>query len=413
MATQTEIAYLSGTYARASDTFVRDEVDQLRQLGFKVHTIGIRRPIAGEDISPKIAEEQARTLYVLTKENLSALIWSTLSVLLFSPLKAFNGIGLAQGCSDGTLTGRFKSLVYFVEACFVYHKLKDTPVRHIHNHIAEGAAVVSMIAADLLGITFSMTIHGPGEFDKALTINFDKKIDRAAFAATVSSYGKSQIFRWIRPSLWDKVHLVRCAPAEAFANQPAVPIPADRRLVFVGRLSPDKGVLFLAGAVKELAASGDAGDFHVSMIGDGPLRKELEDFIATHGLQRYVTIHGWKTSSEIREALVGSRGLVLPSFAENLPVSIMECLAVSRPVISTYIGGITELVEDGVSGWLIPAASQSALVAALQVALSQSPEALLEMGQAGARRIAEQHNAASEAKKLAGLIEKAITEASP
>lgn len=407
MSTQNEIAYLSGTYARASDTFVRDEVQQLRALGFVVHTFGVRTPLAGEDISPEIAEEQARTQYILTKENLPHLVVYALSCLVLSPVKAFRGIGLAQSCSDGTLTGRFKSLVYFLEACFVYQKLKDTKVRHIHNHIAEGAAVVSMIAADLLDITYSMTIHGPGEFDKALTINFDKKIERAAFAATVSSYGKSQIFRWIRTSLWNKVHIVRCAPAKAFAEQKLESVPADRRLTFVGRLSPDKGVLLLAEAVDALVQAGDVGDFHVSMIGDGPLRKELEAFIERRGLQSYITIHGWKSSSEIRSSLVNSRGLVLPSFAENLPVSIMECLAVSRPVISTYIGGIAELVEDGVSGWLIPAGSQPDLVAALKEVLSKPPEALLEMGRAGAQRIAVQHNAATEAKKLAGLINEA------
>ena len=99
-----------------------------------------------------------------------------------------------------------------------------------------------------------------------------------------------------------------------------------------------------------------------------------------------------------------ARALVLPSFAEGLPVVIMEALALGRPVISTYVAGIPELVESGRHGWLVPAAAIEPLASAMTAALTADTIDLQAMGRAGAARVAEQHNVNTEAKKLAELI---------
>ena len=95
---------------------------------------------------------------------------------------------------------------------------------------------------------------------------------------------------------------------------------------------------------------------------------------------------------------------MLPSFAEGLPVVIMEALALGRPVISTYIAGIPELVSPGTSGWLVPAGAAGVLAAAMAEALTADPAELEEMGRAGGARVAVEHDALTEGKKLAALF---------
>jgi colanic acid/amylovoran biosynthesis glycosyltransferase len=122
-------------------------------------------------------------------------------------------------------------------------------------------------------------------------------------------------------------------------------------------------------------------------------------------LQNHIEITGWASGEEVQQQLLASRAMVLPSFAEGLPVVIMEALALNRPVISTYVAGIPELVEPGVCGWLVPPGSAELLADAMRSALESPLEKLEEMGKAGAERVAQQHNAALEAKKLVALFQ--------
>ncbi len=145
-------------------------------------------------------------------------------------------------------------------------------------------------------------------------------------------------------------------------------------------------------------------EFEIVLAGDGPLRGELEGLVRRSGLEERMRFAGWMSAAEVRDAILGSRALLLPSFAEGLPVVIMEALALGRPVITTAIAGIPELVEPGVTGWLVPAGSVDALASAMRSALQASPTQLAEMGRAGAARVAQQHDAAKEAQKLAELF---------
>ena len=96
--------------------------------------------------------------------------------------------------------------------------------------------------------------------------------------------------------------------------------------------------------------------------------------------------------------------MVLPSFAEGLPVVIMEALALGRPVISTYVAGIPELVEPGVCGWLVSAGSVEALSNKMRTALELPVNELAQMGKVGMQRVAQHHDVKQEARKLAELL---------
>jgi colanic acid/amylovoran biosynthesis glycosyltransferase len=266
------------------------------------------------------------------------------------------------------------------------------------------------MAASIAGIPFSLTIHGPGEFDRPLDLALDLKISRASFVAAVTEFGRSQLYRWSNPVDWPKIRIIHCGVEPIFLDrEPDLP-PSSPHLVCVGRLAEQKGQLVLIEAAGKLASEGV--DFTISLVGDGPMRGLLEAAIERLGLEARVQIVGWRGAEGVRDAILGARALVLPSFAEGLPVVIMESLALGRPVISTYVAGIPELVEPGTCGWLVPAGSVEELTKALREVLASPVEDLARMGLEGSRRVAQRHDSRIEARKLSELIEASKVDAS-
>src|ERR1700730_11747546 len=182
---------------------------------------------------------------------------------------------------------------------------------------------------------------------------------------------------------------------------PAQPL-SPRRLVCVGRICEQKGQLLLLEAAKSLAAQGP--DSVVVFAGYGEMRAEAEQCLPHHQLASKVRITGWISNDQVRHELSAARAMVLPSFAEGLPVVIMEAMALRRPVISTFIAGIPELVESNEHGWLVPAGDVEALATAIQSCLSSGTEELGRMGESGRRRVRLRHDADREAKKLDAVL---------
>jgi glycosyltransferase involved in cell wall biosynthesis len=116
----------------------------------------------------------------------------------------------------------------------------------------------------------------------------------------------------------------------------------------VGRLCEQKGQFLLLEAVARLASEGVPVE--LVLAGDGELRGDLERLIEAQGMAGFVNITGWVDSKRVRDEILSARVLVLPSFAEGLPVVIMEAMALGRPVVSTYVAGIPELVIPGETG---------------------------------------------------------------
>jgi glycosyltransferase involved in cell wall biosynthesis len=138
--------------------------------------------------------------------------------------------------------------------------------------------------------------------------------------------------------------------------------------------------------------------------GDGPQRSEIESTIARNQLQDRIEMRGWADAAGVREAIASASILALPSVAEGLPVVIMEALALGRPVVSTYVAGIPELVEPGITGWLVPAGNTGRLVAALRDAVRTPTPRLREMGEAGRMAVLARHVSTVEASHLARLF---------
>lgn len=407
------VAYLVNQYPKVSHSFIRREIQALERQGVQVQRIALRGWDA-EVPTAEDAEEQAKTRYVLER-GLAGLLPSLLRAMLTRPRRFISALGLALGATRRQERGPLYRLVYLAEACRILPWLQASGASHVHAHFGTNSAQVAMLVRALGGPPYSFTVHGPEEFDKPEFIGLAEKIRHADFVVAVSSFGRSQLYRWVDGRQWDKIRVVRCGLEPAFHQRMPLDFPLRPRLVCVGRLCEQKGQLLLVAAAERLARKGIA--FELVLAGDGEMRPEIEAAIARHHLGRQVRITGWLGSEAVRDEILAARGLVLPSFAEGLPVVLMEAMALRRPVITTSIAGIPELVRHGEHGWLIPAGSVSLLAAAMEDLLRRPVRDLARMGEAAQRRVLERHAVDREAGRLrelfaSGSARRAVGEAS-
>ncbi len=381
-------------------TFIRREIAALEEHGFDVARFSIKPPPAAL-IDPADLAERERT-QVLLDAGLLRLILATFSLAVRHPWRWCQALWLAIRMGRRSRRGIVRHLAYLLEAGLLVQRLRAADIEHVHAHFGTNPAAVALLAHMLSGLTYSLTIHGSEEWDRPESLSLEEKYQRATFIASASEFGRAQVFRWCSHEHWDKVHVVRCGVDSAFLDDGPQPVPDNSRLVAVGALAEQKGHLRLLSALARLKAQGIW--FEMVLAGDGPLRWTLEEEIHRRGLQRRVRITGWLSNQAIRHEILQARAVILPSFAENLPVVLMESLALGRPVVSSQLAGIPELVEPGVSGWLVPAGSDEALSAAISEVLQAPVDRLEQMGQAGAERVRELHDARIEAAHLAMLF---------
>ena len=395
-----KVAYLVNQYPRTTHSFIRREIHAVQEAGVEVLRYSLR---PSEERLPNEADraELQRTRIVLDEGILGHAV-AFAAIGLRRPLALLRALALAVRIGWRSDRGLLRHLVYLTEAAVLWRWLRDAEVDHVHAHYGTNPAAIAMLCHALGGPSFSFTVHGPGEFDKPEFLALREKIRRARFVVAISSFGRSQLYRWARHEDWTKLHVVRCGLDEELLRARPTPVPAAPRLVSIGRLSEEKGQLLLVEAAALLKAQGVA--FEIVLAGDGPLRGEVERSIAQHGLEKCVRVMGWMAADQVRDAIRASRALVLPSFAEGLPVTIMEALALGRPAVTTAIAGIPELVEHGVTGWLVPAGSLEALAVAMRAVLEESPARLEVMGRTGAELVRRNHDAGREAQSLLALF---------
>jgi glycosyltransferase involved in cell wall biosynthesis len=393
-----KIAYFINQYPKVSHTFIRREILALERLGFTVQRIALRG-WSETPPDPVDREELARTRYVL-RQGVWGLVLPVLRAVFTSPLNFLHALRLALRLSRGSDRRLLHHLIRVAEACRIVPWLRESAAERLHAHFGTNSAEVAMYARCLGGPPYSFTVHGPEEFEAPMGLS--EKIHAAAFVAGISSYGRGQLYLRCASTEWPKIHVVHCGLEPSFHQTKALQAPESRRFVCVGRLCEAKGQLLLVEAMARLRARGIAMD--LVLAGDGPLRAEIESAIERHGLGDRVRITGWITSDSVREEILAARALVLPSFAEGLPVVIMEAMALRRPVLSTFVAGIPELVRNGENGWLFPSGSLCELAAAMEDCLSRPAAEIQQLGDAAFVRVIERHSIDVEAAKLAVLF---------
>lgn len=402
MKSSTRIAYLTGEYPTVSHTFILREVLALRALGCDVLTCSVRRTNADQHRGPDEQEAARTTFHVLDAVRspalLGALVWS-----LARPRRLARALGLAVATRPAGLKATVRQIAYMLEAMVLGRHLTREGVGHLHNHFAMSSSSVAMFAAELTGIPYSFTLHGPADFLDTGRWRLDEKIARARFIACISQFCRSQGMLFSDPAHWPRLHIVHCGVDPTRYQQASDDIrSAGRSVLFIGRLAAAKGVPVLLEAFAVLHATHP--DARLTLVGDGPERAALEARTRALGLTGAVRFTGYLSQDEVAEELSQADLFALPSFAEGVPVVLMEAMTSGLPVLATRIAGIPELVEDGLSGRIVAPGDADAFAAAM-IDLLADPARAREMGRSGRAKVAAEFDVAIEVGKLACLLD--------
>jgi len=392
------IAVLANRYPSVTHSFIRREILGLERAGVEVLRVSIARD--PDPIVDPADRDEARSTRQLLAHGVIGLLAGFAAVAVTQPRACVRAAALAFAFARESDRGLLRHLAYLAEACLLLRLCEAGEIAHVHVHFGTNACTVAALLRALGGPPFSFVVHGPEEFERPLGL--ERKRAGAAFVVAVSEHCRRELERRTPGAGGTPIHVIRCGVGSAFLDAPPSEAPAAPRLVCVGRLVARKGQALLLEAIARLAREGIACT--LALVGDGPLRGALEARCAELGLSGVIRFRGWGSEDEVLRDIVAARALVLPSSAEGLPVVLMEALALRRPVVCTDIAGHSELVENGVSGWLIPAGSAEALCAALREVLALAPAELTRMGRAGRARVAALHDAWGEAAKLAALL---------
>lgn len=397
------IAYFTSAYPRATDTFIQREILHLRQKGHDVMTYALRKPGLDHNVSEFVKSERDNTHYLLPA-NLLALVGLNIKWLLTQPQKYFNALILAFKTSRAGFKGWLFQLFYFQEALLLAEALLSNKVSHLHNHFGDSSGTVSMLASQLSNIPYSITIHGPHIFFEPLEWALREKVKYSSFIVCISHYCKSQIMLFSDQEDWHKLKIVHCGvdiSEYIFAPKSSPTENSLINMLYVGRLAGEKGVPILLKSLVELKSTGL--QFRLTLYGDGADRKLLEQLVSDNGLQDYVNFAGFADQATIRAALTNSDLFILPSFAEGVPVSLMESMAIGVPVISTYVGGIVELITPEHSGILVSPSDIAGLSDAIQK-YSTDTEFRIQVIKNARQKIERDFNLALELSKLEMLF---------
>jgi glycosyltransferase involved in cell wall biosynthesis len=398
---QGPIAYLTGDYPKVSHTFILREVLSLRAAGLEVITCSIRKSPAAEFKGQEELRAREETFYVLeAARNPLQLLRSHGRTFLRKPGKWVSTLALAIRMRSPGLKAFFWQLFYFLEAGVLADHLCAKGARHLHNHFGNSSCSVAVLAAELAGIPYSFTEHGPAIFFEVERWALGEKIARARFVIAITHFCRSQLMLFSAPEHWGKIAIVHCG-VDVSAYGRTDPRGFGKRVAFVGRLDPVKGALLLIEAMAEVLKTHP--DATLTLAGDGPARAPAEVRAADLGISSSLRFAGFMTQGQVAELLASSDMLVLPSFAEGLPVVYMEALASRIPVVASRVAGVPELVEDGVTGYTFPPGDVATL-ADRMTRLMTDPEKARMMGEAGRKAVEQGFDIAKEGRWLAEIF---------
>jgi glycosyltransferase involved in cell wall biosynthesis len=394
------LAWLINLYPAVTHTFIRREIEAVEQRGHRVMRVAHRRP---RDPLPdeRDRRELKGTRYLLEAGPI-VMLWSMAAAAARRPARFARVLATACRLGLRSQRGLIAHLAYAVEAAVLLRCLRRSKIEHVHVHFGGNSAMVAMLCRMLGGPPFSFTVHGPQEFETPDGIHLREKIRACAFCIAISDFGAARLREACDAIDAARIHIVRCGVDAMFLEADSMPPPGEPRFLFIGRLDPQKNPSAAIEAIARLRGMGHQAELRI--VGEGPLRAPLQQQVSELKLEKAVEFAGTRDSSRVLAELARVRALILPSVAEGLPVVIMEAFAVGRPVIASDVGGVSELLEHGVNGWLIPAGSVDALVEAMLESLQCSPVELHEMGIRGRKGVLARHDAARNAASLAVLI---------
>ncbi|EKE43255.1 glycosyl transferase, group 1 family protein [Oceaniovalibus guishaninsula JLT2003] len=391
------VGYVMNTYPLVSTTFIGREIRAIEAMGATVRRYAIRH-WTDDLVDDGDRRERGLTRYLLTGPRRD-MLRAVLSETAANP----RGMARAFGCALRLMRaggGPVRQMAYLAEAIVLRRAAAADGVMHLHAHFSSNATSVAMLARALGGPPYSFTVHGPTEFFNPHENALGAKVAGAAFVACISHFARAQVMIFAARKDWPKLRIVHCGVAPGLYDAPRG--APGQRLLFVGRLARVKGVAVLLDAFAALRAGHP--DAHLTLAGDGPERATLEGYARDLGIADAVTFTGYLGQDAVAGRLAQTDIFVLPSFAEGVPVVLMEAMAAGLPVIGPQVAGVPELVEEGVSGYLVPPGDTDTLTDRI-ARLLDDPALRARMGQAGRARVARDFDADREAAWLARLVE--------
>jgi colanic acid/amylovoran biosynthesis glycosyltransferase len=400
------LAYLISRYPAVSHTFILREVRELRRLGVDVHAVSVNPSDRPEsELGDEERLEAAKT-FVLKEQRAGAVLKAAARTLVSRPMGLASGLALAMRLGGGAPGKTLQRLFYLAEAVLVGDWMRRRSLDHLHVHFATPAATVALLVKAVFGARFSMTVHGPDEFYDVREYHLAEKIDSASFICAIGSYCRSQLMKLSDPRHWSKLEVVPLGVDEArFRRQAARTAPEEFNILCLGRLVPAKGQAVLLGAVDKLRKQGRR--LRVVFAGDGPDRGRLEAQAVTAGIADSCAFLGAVNPDRVRELYETADLFVLPSFAEGIPVALMEAMAMEVPCISTMVNGIPELIESGRQGILVPPSDCEALSSAI-ARLMDDPAYRRALARAGRDKVAAAYSLSRNVARLESIFRRRL-----
>jgi len=400
-----KIAYLISQYPALSHTFILREIQHLRGMGFDIGVASINQPDrTAQDLSDEERDEHKRTFYV--KQHCKKRGWIIhLRSAFSSPLRYFSALSYALGLGAPNLYRMVYGLFYWAEAVVLAAWMERNSLKWLHVHFATPASTVALILKRFEpSVSFSMTVHGPDEFYEVSKYNLKRKLEAASLVCCIGEFTRSQLMLLSDPAQWSKFEVVRLGVnPDCFRPPKSKSCRKTFEVLCVGRLVPAKGQHVLLSAIQRLA--GEGRSIRLRLIGDGPDRGRLEQYVAeSRILQEHVVFEGGVRPDLVKSYYAKADLFVLASFAEGIPVVLMEAMAMEIPVFSTWITGIPELISDQENGYLVPASSVDLLVERIRTLMDN--RGLREyLGRKGRGRILQSYDLRKNTQQLGEVFD--------
>jgi colanic acid/amylovoran biosynthesis glycosyltransferase len=385
------LAYLVSEYPAVSHTFILREVKRLRSMNFELQVASInspRQPLG--EMSADDRQERATAFYIKEKGTVAA-ARAHLRAITQRPGAYFRGLAFALSLGWADLRQLLYAIFYFTEALILGEWIESRNLQHLHVHFVNPASTVGLIASRVFGIGFSFTVHGPDEFYDVRGQRLSEKIEGASFVLCIGYFARSQLMKLSPTRNWSKFEIAPLGvDLRVFARRPFGRASEEPfRILCVGRLVPAKGQHILIAAVDRLVKGGRS--VSLRFVGDGPDRVSLEREMNYRGLSGHLAFEGNVNQDRIREFYHEADAFVLASFAEGIPVVLMEAMAMEIPCVSTMVAGIPELIRDGIDGLLVMPSDERGLAQAI-ARLIDDEDLRRRLGEAGRQRVTEKYD---------------------
>ena len=384
------VAYLFNRYPEATLTTLRREVHAVTRSGLTVCRFA-HRPSLQPLASPADRSEAERTEY-LAAGGMIPLLPGLIKSCVRHPVKFTAALWIVLRLRPVA----WSHVGYLAMACRLVDSLRAARVDLLHTHFAQNSAAVAMLARCLGGPPWTMTVHGPEDLDSTHRPGLEMRVRSASRTIAISRFAANSIRGAALPNAAE-VAVIGMGIDDAYLEAP-VPVEAASPIVCVARLVARKGHSILIDAIGMLESRGIRPT--IELIGDGPLKEDLMASVERLGLSDRIRFCGWQSEQDVRSMIDAAAFLVLPSNAEGLPVSIMEAFARARPVITSNVGAVSELVHDGVNGALVTPGDPRSLADAIGKFTAKAPGELFRMGLLGRAEVVERHDARKNAETL-------------